>query len=181
MRIVLNILERSNRRRASAITPRAFTPPSVCYLPHESLHAFPTGRLAATVRDRQKSAGGSSAPRAGWLRPLSAIKSGLKGTAKRTALALLSGSLFSGRPPKHGLRSLSRAELHPVRLRSADGHHRARSIRFAAPRVAPGRSRPALRTALPKWPEPRGCMSLPIPTSCVIRCMSTWEWGAVTA
>jgi glycosyltransferase involved in cell wall biosynthesis len=93
MRIVLNILETLKPRTGIGhYTARLFD--ALAHeLPAESLHAFPTGRLAATVRRWQKSAGGSPASRSGWLRPLTLIKSGLKGTAKRTARAAL-GSVF---------------------------------------------------------------------------------------
>jgi alpha-1,3-rhamnosyl/mannosyltransferase len=93
MRIVLNILETLKPKTGIGHYTARLYAALARHLPNESLHAFPTGQVAATVRRWQKSAGGSPTSRSGWLRPLSVIKSGLKGTAKRTARAAL-GSLF---------------------------------------------------------------------------------------
>jgi alpha-1,3-rhamnosyl/mannosyltransferase len=93
MRIVLNILETLKPKTGIGHYTARLYDSLTRHLPNESLHAFPTGRVAATVRHWQKSAGGSPTSRPGWLRPFSALKSGLKGTAKRTARAAL-GSLF---------------------------------------------------------------------------------------
>jgi alpha-1,3-rhamnosyl/mannosyltransferase len=93
MRIVLNILETLKPKTGIGHYTARLYAALARHLPNESLHAFPTGQVAATVRRWQKSAGGSPTSRPGWLRPFSALKSGLKGTAKRTARAAL-GSLF---------------------------------------------------------------------------------------
>ena len=93
MRIVLNILETLKPKTGIGHYTARLYDALAHHLPNDCLHAFPTGRVAATVRHWQKSAGGSPTSRPGWLRPFSALKSGLKGTAKRTARAAL-GSLF---------------------------------------------------------------------------------------
>ena len=63
MRIVLNILETLKPKTGIGHYTARLYEALARHLPSESLHAFPTGRVAATVRRWQKSGGGSPTSR----------------------------------------------------------------------------------------------------------------------
>jgi alpha-1,3-rhamnosyl/mannosyltransferase len=93
MRIVFNILETLKPKTGIGHYTARLYAALEQQLSTDTVHAFPTGRLAGALRHLQKPGDGAPAEQGGWVRSWSAVKSGFKATAKRTVRAAL-GSLF---------------------------------------------------------------------------------------
>jgi glycosyltransferase involved in cell wall biosynthesis len=92
MRIVFNVIETLKPKTGIGhYTARLFAALAEHVGP-DSLFAFPTGRLASTIRRLQKP-GNETSSDAGWSRPWTVVRTGLTHTAKRSVRAAL-GSLF---------------------------------------------------------------------------------------